>query len=298
MSLNILAYGVNGAQMASGTQALVDAGHRVRALTRSEAGTKRWKAAGVETVVADMGDAASLQRATEGQDALFLHVPIVRGLEDDGAAFGLNAINAAKAAGVNRIVWNTGTPIMDPTSETDPNAIILRALQDGGFSFLALSPVLYMENLLGPWTTGKLGDDKLAYPTPVDFKVSWVAAADFGRIADKALQGDLPNEVLTLGGPTSLDGRELATAIGGVLDRSLEFETVGAADFESQLAPFTGPHVAGMVAGMYGAIQGSPEQLQPRFQIDGSVIQTRFGLKLTSLTDWTKQHQGYLAQQK
>lgn len=278
MSLNILAYGVNGSQMASGTQALVDAGHKVRALTRSEAGAQRWNAAGVKTVVANLGDADSLTKASEGQDAIFLHVPIVRGAEDDGAAFGINALNAAKAAGVNRVVWNTGTPIMDPSSETDPNAIILRAFQSGGFSFLALSPVLYIENLLGPWTTSKLPDGKLAYPTPADFKVNWVATADFGRVADKALEGELPNEVLQLGGPAPIDGRDLASTIGKTLGRELDFELVTASDFENQLAPFTGPSVAGMVAGMYGAIQESPEQLQPGFLADSSAIEPRFDL--------------------
>ena len=296
MSLNILAYGVNGAQMAAGTQALVDAGHKVRALTRSAAGTERWKAAGVETVVADMGDAEALKRASAGQDAVFLHVPIVRGPDDDGAAFGLNAINAAKAAGINRIVWNTGTPIRDPSSQTDPNAIILRALQDGEFSFLAISPVLYMENLLGPWTTGALAGGKLTYPIPANFDVNWVAAADFGRIAAKALQGELPNEVITLGGPASIDGRTVADTVGQTLGRDLDFETLDAADFESQLIPFTGAHVAGMVAGMYGAVQGNPEQFQPGFLVDGPAIESRFGLKLTSLSDWAAQHRSYLTE--
>lgn len=294
MPLNILAYGVNGSQMASGTQALVDAGHKVRALTRSEAGAERWNAAGIETVVANMGDADSLTKASEGQDAIFLHVPIVRGAEDDGAVFGLNALNAAKAAGVDRIVWNTGTPIMDPSSQTDPNAIILRAIQDGSFSFLALTPVLYMENLLGPWTTSKLPDGKLAYPTPVDFKVNWVAAADFGRVADKALECELPNDLVQLGGPAPIDGRDLASTIGKTLGRKLDFELVTAYDFENQLAPFTGPSVAGMVAGMYGAIQASPEQLQPGFLVDSSSIESRFGLKLTSLAAWAQQHKSYL----
>lgn len=168
MKLKILAYGANGAQMAAGTQALVDAGHQVRAFTRSTKGAERWRAAGVDAVVGDMGDADALRRASEGQDALFLHVPLITDPDDDRNAYGLNALKAAKDAGIKGVVWNTGGPIMDLSSETDTGAVVLRALQDGGFFFLGLTPITYMENLLGPWTVTGLSQGKLPYGTPTD----------------------------------------------------------------------------------------------------------------------------------
>lgn len=286
MPLRILAYGANGAQMAAGTQSLVDAGHQVRAFTRSEAGAARWKAAGVETVVGDMGDASALRDASEGQDALFLHVPLITDPKNDHSSYGLNALKAAKAAGISRIVWNTGGPIMDRDSTTDAGAILLRALLDGGFSFLGLTPITYMENLLGPWTTGGLTQGKLSYPTPTTFRMQWVAAADFGRVADKALQGDLPNEVIALGGPAALDGNDLARIMGDVLGRNLAFDTMSPLEFETQLAQLSGPHVAGMIAGMYGGIQANPDQFQPNFLTDAETIEARFGVKLTWLSQW------------
>lgn len=296
MALKILAFGANGAQMAAGTQVLVDAGHEVRAFTRSESGTQRWKDAGVETVVGDMSDLDALRRASEGQDALFLHVPLITGVDDNRNTFGLNALQAAKDAGINRIVWNTGGPIMDPSSQTDPGAILLRALQGGGFSFLGLTPITYMENLLGPWTTAGLSKGLLPYPTPASFKMQWGAAADFGRVADRALLGDLPNEVITLGGPAALDGDELARITSEVLGRAVTFETMPAAVFESQLAKFAGPTVAGMIAGMYGGIQANPDQFQPGFVVDAQQIEARFGLTLTSYADWLNQNLPHLTQ--
>ena len=128
MTLKILAYGANGAQMVGGTHALAEAGHEVTAFTRSEQGAARWKAAGVKTLIGDLSDEAVLHDASQGQDALFLHVPLFSDSNADRAAFGLNALKAAKAAGVTRVVWNTGGPIMDPASTTDPAAILLRAL--------------------------------------------------------------------------------------------------------------------------------------------------------------------------
>lgn len=296
MTLNILAYGANGAQMAAGTQALVDADHRVRAFTRSAAGAERWKSAGVDVVAGEMGDLAALQRASEGQDALFLHVPLITDPDDDRTAYGLNALQAAKAAGINRIVWNTGGPIMDPSSKTDTGAVVLRALQEGGFSFLGLTPITYMENLLGPWTVEGLAKGKVLYPTPASFKMQWVSAADFGRVADKALEAELPNEVLPLGGPAALDGVELSEIMSEALGRHLTFEMMPAPEFERQLAGLAGPQVAAMIAGMYGCIQANPDSFQPDFAIDAATIEARFELKLTPLSDWVSAVRSHLTQ--
>ncbi|WP_299210669.1 NmrA family NAD(P)-binding protein [uncultured Tateyamaria sp.] len=290
MALKILAYGANGAQMAAGTQALVDAGHDVRVFTRSEAGAERWRAAGVEAIIGDMADQEALIEASDKRDALFLHVPLITDPNDDRNAYGMNALRAARATGVKKIVWNTGGPIMDPSSTTDPGAVLLRALQEGGFSFLGLTPVTYMENLLGPWTTAGLAQGKLPYPTPATFKMQWGAAADFGRVADKALQGALPNEVLTLGGPVALDGNDLARIMGEILGSKLAFETMSAAEFESHLANMGSPHVASMIAGMYGGIQANPDQFQPGFVTDAAAIEDRFNIKLTSFSQWVSDH--------
>jgi len=297
MPLKILSYGANGAQMAAGTQALIDAGHQVRAFTRSSNGAERWKAAGVDVVTGDMADVETLRRASEGQDALFLHVPLITDPNDDRNAYGVNALKAAKDAGITRVVWNTGGPIMDPSSTTDPGAVLWRRLQEDGFSFLGLVPITYMENLLGPWTFEGLARGKLAYPTPASFKMQWGAAADFGRVADKALQGDLPNKVLRLGGPAALDGDDLARIMGEVLGRNLTYDVMTPATFESQLSVLAGAHVAGMIAGMYGGVQANPDQFQPGFLTDPSEIENRFNLKLTSFADWVSRHRNHFTQQ-
>ncbi|WP_299598246.1 NmrA family NAD(P)-binding protein [uncultured Tateyamaria sp.] len=297
MPLKILAYGANGAQMSAGTQALVDAGHAVRAFTRSPKGAERWQAAGVDAFTGDMADLDALRRASEGQDALFMHVPLITDPNDDRNAYGLNALRAAKDAGITRVVWNTGGPIMDPSSTTDPGAVLWRTLQEDGFSFLGLVPITYMENLLGPWTMEGLRQGKLLYPTPEPFKMQWGAAADFGRVADKALQGDLPNEVLRLGGPAALDGDDLARIMGEALRRDLTYDVMTPAAFEAQLSIMAGARVAGMIAGMYGGVQANPDQFQPGFLTDPSEIEARFDLKLTSFADWVSDHRLHFTQQ-
>ena len=152
-----------------------------------------------------------------------------------------------------------------------------------------------MENLAGPWTVSGLAEGRLSYPTPESFKMSWVAAADFGRVADKALQGQLPNEVIALGGPAALDGTDLAQIMGETLGLDLTFDTMLASNFEAQLGALAGPEVAGMIGGLYGGIQANPDQFQPGFLTDAVAIEERFGLELTSLAHWASQHRAFFS---
>lgn len=294
MKQTILIYGANGAQMNAGTRELIKRGHTVRVLCRTEDSAAAWAAAGAQTAMGEMGDLDALVRASHGCDAIFLLVPLVRDSDELGTTFGLNALKAAIHAGINRVIWNTGGPIMDETSSSEPGAIILRQLRANGFSFLGLTPITYMENLLGPWTLAELKNGSLAYPTPADFKMQWVAARDFGRVADSALATDLPNEVLPLGGPAALNGHDLARIIGATIDRPLIFQTMPAKAFEDHLATGAGPRVAAMIGGMYGAIQANAAQFQPGFLTDPSDIEGRFGITLTSLEDWAEEHSSIL----
>lgn len=288
--MKILVYGANGAQVGAAAQALMESGYTVRVLMRSEEKAQSWVAKGAEVALGDMGNIDSLKRAGEGCDAAFLIVPTFRASNEDGVNFGVNAVKAAKAAGISKIIWNTSGPIAAETSEqadTDPGARILSQLKAEGLSFLGLQPTTYMENFLGPWVIDRLmADNILAYPIPHDFKIQWVAARDFGVVAAAVLQGELPNEVVQLGGPQALDGDQLADIFSHSLGRQLSFETMPIETFRDSLTAAAGPHIAGIVAGLYQAIQTAPEQLQPAFVLDSESLSRRFNVTLTSLETW------------
>ena len=288
--MKILVYGANGSQAGAAAQALEESGHQIRVLMRSEGKAQPWAAKGIEVALGDMGDIDSLKRASQGCDAAFLLVPTLRTSNEDGVSFGVNAVKAAKAEGISKIIWNTSGPIADENSEqadTDPGARILRELKAEGLSFLGLQPTIYMENFLGPWVMERLmADNVLSYPTPHDFKVQWVAARDFGVVAAAALQGELPNEIVQLGGPQALDGEQLAEIVSRCLGRQLTFETTPIETFRNSLTSVAGPQVAGMIAGLYQAIQTTPKQLQPGFVLDAESLTRRFNVTLTSLESW------------
>ncbi len=65
----------------------------------------------------DLGDRASLEAAHRGVDQVVLHLP----LQYDFAlhdAYGRNAVDAARAAGVSMLVFNTSAHVLQGTDVT------------------------------------------------------------------------------------------------------------------------------------------------------------------------------------
>lgn len=292
--MKVLVYAANGSQGGAAANALMESGCDVRVLMRSEEKGAIWAEKGAEVALGNMGDLDSLKYASEGCDAAFLLVPTFRESDQEGVVFGLNAVKAAKAAGITKIVWNTSGPVAEENTDaaaSDPAARVLREMKAEGISFLGLQPTLYMENFLGPWTVERLKSNKIfSYPIPPTFKVQWVASRDFGIVAAAALSKDLPNEIIQLGGPQALDGNALAQEFSRALDLDLGFETTSIDVFKNYLLQASGPRVAGVVSGLYQAIQSVPEQLQPGFILDADAIASRFNVQLTSVETWISQY--------
>ena len=122
---------------------LTAGGHETRVLTRSPE-----KAAalpdGVTGVVGALSDPSTLTRAFEGVDRLFLLTP----LAPDEADLGLAGVEAAKAAGVERIVFMSvhraseapGVPHFASKVE------IARELEESGIAFTVLEPNSFFQN--------------------------------------------------------------------------------------------------------------------------------------------------------
>ncbi len=296
--MKILVYGANGSQTGAGTQILMDSGYEIRVLMRGEEKAQAWATKGAEVAIGQMDDLDSLIRASEGCDAIFLLIPTFRDSDEEGITYGVNAIKAAKAAGISKVIWNTAAPVVAEDSEqaaTDPGAQVVRQLKAEGLSYLALQPTLYMENFLGPWTVQRLKTENIfSYPIPLNFKAHWVASSDFGLIADAALKSDLPNEIVQLGGPQALDGAEIAEIFSRVLNRQIIFETMPIDTFREHLLQAGNPRIAAIIAGLYQAIQGAPNQLEPAFTVDSEKLSNRFNVSLTSLESWVSAHQAML----
>lgn len=228
----ILVYGASGTQARPTARKLIEAGHRVRLLVRDEARVADLADLGAEVVRGDLEDRRSLERASSGIDGVFLLVPFFGGTEEQGS----NAIDAAKAAGVRRIVWNASGQIMPiPTGNpaVDMRGGILKRLRNSGMSFAALQPTVYMENLLGPWTAPEIAaNDRLAYPIPNAVRLQWISHEDSAAFAVAAFD-QLPDgsHVLEICGPETLTGEDMAARFSSALGRRISFRPMPPREF-------------------------------------------------------------------
>jgi NADH dehydrogenase len=105
-------------------KAIVDAGHEVRALTRSRKGGASAAAVGAELVEGDVADAASLRVAAQGVEAVVHLVAIRQGRPEQFQQVMVEGtrdlLTAAKEAGVRRFVLMSALGVTEETKDLVP----------------------------------------------------------------------------------------------------------------------------------------------------------------------------------
>ena len=100
-----------------------------------------------------------------------------------------------------------------------------------------LAPTAYLENLSAPWSARLiLEDGVLAYPVPAEAPLSWVATADVGLAAVRAVAKAIPGRFALPG--VTYTGHELAGELGDALGLELRWETITPREFGERLRPF------------------------------------------------------------
>ena len=284
----VLVYGSTGTQGTPVADQLLTAGRAVRALTRDAARAQHWAARGAEIAVADLVDPDTLAAANKGVDQVVLQLP----LQYDFAlheTYGRNAVDAARAAAVGLVVFNTSAHVFQGTDVHAYQARqeVIDHLQESGVPHIVLRPTFYMEILLGPWIRpGIVEQGVVAFPLPADFPMSWISAGEMAAFGVAALdRPHLSGASFDIGGPQPLTGNDIARSFSELLEKSVSYVSIPPDDYERALAPVFGSTVAFEVASQvrYMIAQG-----------DGSVDMTdtaaQFGVNPTSLDAWIRQH--------
>lgn len=185
--------------------------------------------AGVEARKADFSDVAGFTAALEGVDRVLLISTDALG--EARRAQHLNAVAAAKAAGVKRILY-TSIPNPDPG-----NAIVMaadhypteQAIKASGIDYTILRTSWYAENLFGSLPQA-LKSGKW-FTSAGEGRISYVPRADIARAAAGALVSDLPgSRVLTITGSEAHTIREVAALATEVTSKPIEVVDVSDAD--------------------------------------------------------------------
>lgn len=234
---NILVFGATGPQGNAVAKKLAAEGYKVRALVRDTGKAQDLAAAGVEIVVGDMADPASVSAAMVGQEGIFLLVSFLTGRFE----LARTVINAAAENGIRKVVWNTTGPIV-PVATGNPSIDIRRdilaALENSGIPFVALQPTVYMENFLLPFIAGEVAmKDTLAYPMPETVRCQWISHIDAASFSVAAFERETSeNLVIEISGPEKLSGPDIAERFGKALGRSIRFRPMPPREFGASLS--------------------------------------------------------------
>lgn len=224
MSGKILAIGAEGSSAGLVVPALAARGAEVRGLIRDRHSADRVRKAGAaETIVGDLNDPASIERAFEGITSAFYIAPAF--LKNE-AEIGQQVVAAAMKAGVRRFVFSSVIhPVLSGLVNHAAKAPVEEAVLNSGMEYSFLHPALFFQNFSPGWAQ-IVETGVLAEPWATETGFSRVDYRDVAEVAAIALTEDrLFDGTFELCAGGALDRHQVAQLIGAVLDRPIAAQT-------------------------------------------------------------------------
>jgi len=204
--MTILVIGATGNVGRPTVQALLAKGESVRCLSRSEEKLAALPK-GVDGAIGDLENGSGLEAAFAGVDRLFL----ITANGETEAARGLNAVNAAKAAGVKHIVFLS---VQDPGGEpavphSRTKLPIEQAIKDSGMAYTILRPNFFNQTDM---SVAKVVMDYGVYPMPIgSIGQNRIDTRDIADAAVRVLTEDgHAGAEYNLHGPATINGEQAA----------------------------------------------------------------------------------------
>ena len=215
MASRIAVAGVTGNTGSVVAAHLLDSGHPVRVIVRDKSKGTPWASRGAEVAVADIDDAAALERALDGAGSVYLLSPPLPGATDmlaDAHRRFLGFARAVKGAGVAHVVLLSSIGAQQP-DRTGP-VLSLRdgeeVLAETGAALTAIRAAYFMDNwglVLG------MAREEGVLPSfiPASQEIPMVATADICAVAAIALiEGPRGRRIIELSGPVEVSPNDVA----------------------------------------------------------------------------------------
>jgi uncharacterized protein YbjT (DUF2867 family) len=225
---SLLFLGASGLIGSFVTPALIKAGFSV-----STGGRRGVSVSGAPGVAVDLRDSNSLARAMQGASTVALVLPDAPDME----TLGLNTVNAAKAAGVRRLLWfsSFGAERDNRARFSRRHPVIDEAVRSSGIPYTILRPNFLMQNFAFFYGDTIRATGTIFLPLG-DARVSHLDLRDLAEAAGAALTEDRHiNKTYDLSGPEALHTGEVAEQIGAATGRPIGYRPISIAEMESSL---------------------------------------------------------------
>lgn len=250
---------------------------------------ERLTQAGVETVVGDLKDRASLDRACKGVDAVITTATTTRSRQPDDSIEKSdqegqhNLIDAAKAAGVKRFVYVSYSGQIDSDDPlTKAKRTTERRLRDSGMTYTILRPSYFMEAWLSPALGFDFPNARATLYGSGDQKISWISLGDVAEFAVRALDDrSMENSVLELGGPEAVSPNECVKIFEKATGKKFEVQCVPREQLTEQAKNASNSLERSFASLMLNYAKGDEIPMQETL--------ARYPVRMTSVRDYAQQ---------
>lgn len=174
----------------------------------------------VDVIAGDLADPASLARAVDGVDVMFLVTAGPDLAEKDKAA-----AEVASRAGVSRVVklstYDVGPGVGTGAWHREGEA----AIRGSGIGFVFVQPSGFMDNFLN-WARGIKADGVVRCSAGTG-RIPFIHSDDIAAVAIEAMTNPQhTGQSLPITGPEALSFADMTATIGGAIGRVLDFQTI------------------------------------------------------------------------
>jgi uncharacterized protein YbjT (DUF2867 family) len=228
----ILLTGVTGKTGGETAKQLLARGAKLRAIVRNEAKAADLKAAGVELVVGDVGDAETVSRAMKGVEKAFLTLPNGEHQLDQEKQF----TDLAKAAGVKHLVKMSSMEAVAHAETPIPRAhwAVEEYIRASGMGWTMVKPNFFMQNLLSSAASIKTNRK---FSLPMGNGTTGMAdIRDIGAVCAEVLAGNgHAGKSYEITGPEVLTFAEVAERFSAVLGVKIEYVPMPMDQFRTRM---------------------------------------------------------------
>lgn len=259
---------------------------QIAALVRDTAKADNLKDKGIELRVGDYSDYASVVKAFQGVDKLLLVSSSDRGAVENRTAHHINAIKAAREAGVKFLVYTSF--VRKPGFENSAIAAFQNShlhteefLKNSGISYSILQNGIYLE-MIPVFAGAKVPETGTIFYPAEEGKASWVLREELAEAAAHVLTTEgHENKTYSLTNTETASFRDIATALSETLGREVQYQSPSVVEFEGILK---GAGLPDVYVGMF--VMWATAQAQGALDLENDSLASLLGRKPTTVKEF------------